>query len=140
MHWIFKITLGFVGFFIAFALFMYSIIEMGGEVVTLIKPTDDNKTSSARIWIVDDGEHAWIEHGEPSSFWIRQLAANPEVNLTRGGKTRTYGAKPDVESHDLIHRLLQEKYGFADTVVRLFIGEADRCAGLPVRLTLSSQP
>mgnify|MGYP006128921397 CR=1 FL=1 len=138
MHWFFKIILAILGTLVAFAAFMYAISELGGEVVTLVKPTDSNETSSVRIWIVDEGEHAWIEHGDAGSYWIRQLTKNPELNLQRDGEIQAYQASSDIESHALVHRLLQEKYGLADTLVRAFSGEADECPGLPVRLTLSS--
>jgi len=56
--------------------------------------------------------------------------------VERHGKVQLYEAKADPDSHELVHRLLREKYGTIDAIIRLLGGEADRCPGIPVHLAL----
>jgi hypothetical protein len=40
------------------------VSELGGEVVTLERAEEDGESSRIRIWIVDNNEASWIEHGD----------------------------------------------------------------------------
>ena len=113
----------------------YGASELGGEVVTLERANGDGSESRVRIWIVDTGDitEALIEHGAADAFWIAQLAENPVVVLTRGGKTTRYHASADRASHQQYHDLRTKKYGWADTVASLMTGGED-CEGTPVRI------
>jgi hypothetical protein len=136
MRIIFKLLSGFAAFVVAFFLLMLGLSEIGGEVVTLTKPSEGGGQQTVRLWIVDQGGSAWLEHGDPSSFWIQNLSKNPELTVERHGKVQLYEAKADPDSHELVHRLLREKYGTIDAIIRLLGGEADRCPGIPVHLAL----
>ena len=50
-----------------------------------------------------------------------------------------YHDRVGLKSHALVHRLLNEKYGVIDSMIRMLRGESDRCPGVPVRLTLKEQ-
>ena len=136
MRLIIKIVLGTAILLATFFLLMLGLSEIAGEVVTLTKSGEGRETRTVRLWIVDDGSSSWVEHGDSSSFWIKQLVENPELKLKRDRVTNIYHARADLESHALVHRLLNEKYGAIDSIIRMLSGEADRCPGVPVRLTL----
>ena len=124
---IIRIVLGTAVLLTTFFVSMPGLTEIAGE---------EGKTRAVRLWIVVDGLSSWIEHRGSSSFWIKQLVENPELKLERDGVTKIYHARADLESHALVHRLLNEKYGIIDSIIRMLSGEADRCPGVPVRLTL----
>ena len=136
MRLIIKIVLGTIILLATFFVSMLGLSEIAGEVVTLTKSDEEGQTRTVRLWIVDDGSSSWVEHGDSSSFWIKQLVENPELKLERDGMTNIYHARADLESHALVHRLLNEKYGVIDSIIRMLSGESDRCPGVPVRLTL----
>ena len=62
-----------LGIIIIDALLMMGASELGGEVVTLIRPEPDGSTSEIRLWIVDADGQSWIEHGDGEAFWINRL-------------------------------------------------------------------
>ena len=136
MRLIIKIVLGTIILLATFFVSMLGLSEIAGEVVTLTKSGEGGETRAVRLWIVDDGLSSWVEHADSSSFWIKQWVENPELKQKRDGVTYIYHAQADQESHALVHRLLAEKYGLIDSIIRILSGEADRCLGVPVRLNL----
>jgi hypothetical protein len=106
------------------------LIEAGREVVVLRTQDAESVTLETRLWIVDDGEHAWL-HGNRDSVWMRNLLANPFVEVERGAERRQYRAVPVPGPHQRIHELLREKYGIADWWVRVISDDED---AVPVRL------
>jgi len=117
---------------------IYGASELGGEVVTLDRSEANGEVSQVRIWIVDQGPTSWIEHGDAESFWMSGLAEAPAVVLSREGKKLSYLGAPDRDSHDLYHKLRQEKYGWADDVIALLTGGDAECGDLPVRLQVDN--
>ena len=124
---IIKIVLGTAILLDTFFVSMLGLSGIAGE---------EGETRAVRLGIVDDGLSSWVEHGDSSSFWIKQLVENPELKLERDGTTNIYHARANLESHALVHRLSNEKYVLIDSIIRILSGEADRCPGVPVRLTL----
>ena len=112
--------------------------ELGGEVVTLERPNADGDSSQIRIWIVDNSDASWIEHGDSDSYWMEELLSSEEVVLQRGGQTITYEGALDPDSHDLYHDLRRQKYSWADQLIELFSGGRESCEGIPVRLRVSN--
>ena len=133
VYWLLGLILGIPTLLV---LVMYAASELGGEVVTLDRAEANGDVSQVRIWIVDENEVSWIEHGEADSFWIARLPELSRVVLTRGGRAVSYVGSPDPNSHGLYHRLRSQKYGVADQIVGLMGGSADDCQGMPVRLQL----
>ena len=133
VYWIVGIVLGVPAIVI---IGMFAASELGGEVVTLDRTEPNGEVSQVRVWIVDESNAAWIEHGDAESFWITQLSKSPDVVLSRKGQTGNYVGAADPDSHDLYHQLRREKYGWADHVASLFSRGVDECPGLPVRLQL----
>ena len=127
------------GTLIFYLLLMFGASEMGGEVVTLLRPEPDGNTKAVRIWIVDSDTVSLIEHGDSKSFWINHLGEKPKISLIRGGEEKTYRAVTDIESHDLFHELRREKYGIADRIINIGtfgLLAKDVCTGVPVRLKI----
>ena len=127
---IIKIVLGTAVLLTAFFVSMPRLSEIAGE---------GGKTRAARLWIVVDGLSSWVEHGDSSCFWIKQLVENPELKLKRAGVTNICHALADLESHTLVHPLLNEKYGLTDSIIRMLSGEADRYPSIPTRLILKDR-
>ena len=112
--------------------------ELGGEVVILERAEEDGQPSRVRIWIVDNDDASWIEHGDSDSYWMSHLQSSNEVELDREGQNQRYEGTPDPDSHDLYHDLRRQKYSWADRLVEVFSGGRESCDGIPVRLLLSN--
>ena len=97
----------------------YALIELSGEVVVVRTQTKMGTWKDARLWIVDEGEVAWLHGGD--SAWMSNLRANSGVDVIRDGKRQRYTATPMEGPHPRVHELLRAKYGIADLWVR-FIG------------------
>lgn len=119
-----------LGLCVAYVLAHWALIELGREVVVLRTENADGSRLESRLWVVDDGSHAWL-HGADSA-WMRNLKARPEVEVERGGATGRYRAVPVPGPHPEIHALLRGKYGLADRWVR-FVAPDDEST-MPVRL------
>ena len=119
---------------VLFVVAIYGASELGGEVVTLDRSEPNGEVSQVRIWIVDHNGMSLIEHGEAESFWITRLPESPKVVLSREGQTVIYVGTADQSSHDLYHKLRDEKYGWADQLIARLTGDSSECQGVPVRL------
>ncbi len=132
-----RILIFVIGIPVLYVSLMFGASEFGGEVATLLRPKQDGGVKNVRVWIVNAGDDSLIEHGDSSSFWIKQLNSQPEISLIRDGEEKKYFAEPDANAHDLYHRLRREKYGIADRIVEIgsFGSQAlDTCIYAPVRL------
>jgi hypothetical protein len=107
-----------------------ALIEVGREVVTVRIRGADGRLLERRLWIVDQGEAAWLHSA--GTEWAASFAGDPIVELERAGVVREYRAHAAAGPHPTVHRLLREKYGAADRWVRL-IGPDD-ASTLAVRL------
>lgn len=125
-----------LGLCIAYVVAHGVLIEVGREVIVLRTEESDGSWLESRLWIVDDGDFAWL-HGA-DSHWMRNLRARPVVELERFGETRRYSAHPVPGPHPRIHELLRAKYGVADRWVR-FVGP-DKESTMPVRLEIIAAP
>lgn len=118
-----------LGLPVAYAVAHLALIEVGREVIVLRTQDAEGSWLETRLWIVDDGEQAWVHGGD--SRWMRNLRANPLVEVERGGKVHPYRAVPVPGPHQRVHELLREKYGIADWWVRFIAGDE---GSVPVRL------
>ena len=135
MKIIFRLVGILVGIILLWVSLVFSASELGGEVVTLLRPGQEGSFKKVRLWIVDDQDIAWIEHGTNKSFWINQLTHQSEISLIRGGVEEKYIAVPDLNSHDLYHQLRKEKYGIGERIIEITTFSSSKsCEGLPVRL------
>lgn len=107
-----------------------ALIEVGREVVTLRTPRPDGGWKETRLWIVDQGEMAWLHSA--GEDWVRRFEGEPVVEVERGGVSRRYRARAVPGPHPEVDRLLRAKYGVADRWVRL-LAPCD-ASTVPVRL------
>jgi len=107
-----------------------ALIEVGREVVTLRTPLPDGGWQQTRLWIVDDGDVAWLHSA--GAAWLARFAADPVVEVERNGESRRYRAHAVPGPHPQVDRLLREKYGLADRWVRFLAPCGDDT--VPVRL------
>lgn len=107
---------------LGYVLIHIAMIELGQEIVVLHKETQAGSPKRTRLWVVDEGDETWLHHGDSNSFWIQRLETEPELIVERGGDARRYRGVVDREVHARVHRLLREKYGTADRLVRFWAG------------------
>ncbi len=55
--------------------------ELGSEVMTLLRPSQDASIRETRFWIVDEDTHAIIEYGEAGDGWLAVLEGSPEIEI-----------------------------------------------------------
>lgn len=108
----------------------WALIELGREVIVLRTENADGGWLETRLWIVDDGGHAWLHGGD--SGWMHNLRARPIVEVERGGETHRYRAEPVPAADARIHELMRAKYGVAERWVRFVAPDGESTA--PVRL------
>ena len=132
-----KLVVILISITIVYGVLMFSLSELGGEVVILVRPEADQSNKNIRVWIVDADNKSWIEHGDSESYWIKRLIDGSEIFIIREGEEKKYLAFSDRDSHDLYHNLRREKYGLSDKMlVILSFGATSKenCEGIPVRL------
>ena len=119
----------------AAALFgLVTLVALEGREVVVIRTRDAaGKARETRTWIADDAGLAWIEAANPERGFYRDIQRDPEVELQRHGETRRYRAVPieGPAGHELIRRLLRERYGLADRWIGLV---ADTSHSIAIRL------
>ena len=111
------------------------IASESGEVVVVQTTDATGAAQETRLWVVDEGDRAWIRAGNPQSTWLINIQKTPAVTVTRDGKTANYTAVPDVASRDRINDLMRAKYGWADSYIGMLFGRDD---ATPIRLDPSS--
>ena len=133
----FKVIVVLISVVIAYGVLTFGLSELGGEVVTLVRPEVDESNKNIRVWIVDADNKSWIEHGDSEAYWIKQLTNDSELLIIREGEEKKYLAFADRDSHDLYHNLRREKYGFSDKMLDILafgVKSKENCEGIPVRL------
>lgn len=127
-----KVALAAVGVLVGFVLITLVALE-GPEVVVLYTATSNGPPRPTRVWIADHDGAQWIEAASPHREFYRDLLANPDVDLVRNGERASYRAVAlgGREGHELIRRLLREKYGWADVWIGML---ADTSHSIAVRL------
>ena len=133
----FKLVVILISIAIFYGVLMFSLSELGGEVVILVRPEADQSNKNIRVWIVDADNKSWIEHGDSESYWIKQLSNNSELLIIRKGEEKKYLAFTDRDSHDFYHNLRREKYGLSDKMLDILAFGAtskENCESIPVRL------
>ena len=137
MKFFLKVVVVLISVVIVYGVLTFSLSELGGEVVTLVRPEVDESNKNIRVWMVDADNKSWIEHGDSESYWIKQLTNDSELLIIREGEEKKYLAFADRDSHDLYHNLRREKYGFSDKMLDILAFGAtskENCEGIPVRL------
>jgi hypothetical protein len=107
------------------------IASESGEVVVVQTVDAAGAPHDTRLWVVDEGDRAWVRAGNPQSSWLSNIQQYPAVTVTRGESTAQYTAVPDVASRDRINGLMRAKYGWADAYIGMLFGRDD---ATPIRL------
>ena len=105
----------------------------GTEVVQLRSTTPEGGVRVTRAWIADADGALWLEAANPERPFLRDVEAQPDVELIRGGEVLQLRARPVAgdAAHRKIRQLLAAKYGWADTWVGLL---TDTSRSVAVRL------
>lgn len=105
----------------------------GVEVVELRTHDDTGATRTTRVWIADADGAAWVEAATPDRPFLRDLMADPRLEVVRDGRVVAMRATPEpgAAGHERIRRLLAEKYGWADAWIALV---ADTSGSVAIRL------
>ena len=138
-----KLLLWVVGIVLALPVLYVAVIygasEAGGEIVTLHRAAPDGGVDHIRLWVIDDGQDAIIQHGGADAYWVQALKDTPVVTLERDGVVQTYAAHVDMEACALYHERRAAKYGLSDQIIMLATGKTGtNCTDVPVRLTALS--
>lgn len=117
------------------ALLAVGALEMvaaeSGEVVVLRTTDDAGVPHETRLWIVEDGSHAWLRSGSPAASWYVLLQERPDVEVVRGEETLLVRAVPEEGARSRINDLMRQKYGWADAYIGALFGRDD---AVPIRL------
>ena len=129
------VAIGILGLLLFGGVTLYAL--EGHEVVVLRTAGDRGAQRETRVWIVDEGDHAWIEAATPERDFLRDLRARPEAELVRAGATSRVQAEPmpGAEPHRHLRTLLRAKYGVADWWVGLL---QDTSRSVAVRIAPAS--
>jgi hypothetical protein len=105
----------------------------GGDVAVLRTHATGGGERETHVWVARVDDTLWIEAATPERSWLRDVEADPRVELRYHGTTRRYRAVPEPgpEAHARIRRLLRAKYGWADQWVALL---QDTSRSVAVRL------
>lgn len=130
-----KITMWITGSLAALVLGFFTLQYLASERVEVVElHTVDTKgeTVTTRLWVVDHDGRAYLRVGAGGSGWYARLTANPDVRLTRRGKTRAYLAVARPEKSEIINDLMQQKYTWGDSFIATVLGGRD--GSIPVEL------
>jgi len=96
-------------------------VAMAERVEVVVVHTHDAAGDHAtRVWVVDDGSHAWLRTGADNASWLPRLRAHPAIELERGGATRPFDAVvlDDAASVARVNELSRAKYGWSEALLR----------------------
>jgi deazaflavin-dependent oxidoreductase (nitroreductase family) len=96
--------------------------NLGGETIVLSTTGSDGKSYERVLSPIDDNGQLFVAANHWPRAWYHRARENPEVRVTRGGKTTDYRAVPVSEQER--ERLLDES-GFP-LVLYIFTGFAPR--------------
>ena len=116
MQRLLRAVLAFAALVVVVVLAHFAVIELGREVATLRTPVEGGGWKATRLWIVNDGEVAWLHSA--GAAWVERFEGDPIVEIERRGGTLRYRARAVPGPHPEVDRLLREKYGLADRWVR----------------------
>jgi hypothetical protein len=126
-----RVLAGFFALLLMCGIALYAASESGEIVVLETRDAATGGVRATRLWVVDHEGSLWLRAGDPSSSWFRRLEAQPDVTVTRGSEALPMRAVPTPEARDTINALMNQKYGFADSLICFFM---PRDKKVPVRL------
>lgn len=109
-----------------------AIASESGEVVVLHTLDATGKDVTTRIWVVDHDGAQWLRAGRAESGWYARLAAQPNIRVERGDVIADYTAVPMPAARQIINDLMQQKYGWRDSLIGRMVGGRD--GSIPIKL------
>jgi hypothetical protein len=67
-------------------------LEPGDAEAVLHTFDEDGQRYETRMIVIEDGETLWVQSGHHFRGWYHRLRKNPDVELDRGGKRRSFRA------------------------------------------------
>lgn len=129
-----------LGSVLVFADAVVGLIEVD-ETVVLRTFDERGRVFETRLWVADFRGSTWVGAGAGTRRrWLRQLIANPEVELVREGVTGCYIAVPveDAGAKAELLRFLDAKYPWGQLASALgnavFFGSRGDDPSIPIRL------
>ena len=115
-----------------FAIVTLAALE-GGEVVKLETADAAGNRHTTRAWIAESEGALWLESANAEREFYRDVLAGSRITIERHGTETSFRAIPqeNPQGHELIRRLLREKYGWADVWVGFL---ADTSESIALRL------
>ena len=108
------------------------IASESGEVVVLHTLDATGKDVTTRIWVVDYDGAQWLRAGRAESGWYMRLAAHPDIRVERADVIAAYTAIPTPEARQVINDLMEDKYGWRESLIGRMVGGRD--GAIPIRL------
>jgi hypothetical protein len=102
--------------------------------VAVLRVSDvENSDRYVTLWAADDEGAVWLRAARPDRRWLAWLRDQPSVELERDGESRRYATEifEDPEARERVDALMREKYGWADALRALLLGDDT----VPVRLS-----
>jgi hypothetical protein len=105
----------------------------GGEVVTVRTRDATGRVRNTRTWIADDGHEAWVEAASPERPFLRDLLADPSLDVWRRGRWHHCRAAvaDNPMGHEHVRELLADKYGWRDCWIGL-VADTRQSLGLRI--------
>jgi hypothetical protein len=126
-----RVLAGILALLLLCGVALYAASESGEIVVLQTRDAATGGVHETRLWVVDHEGSLWLRAGDPSNSWYRRLEAHPDVTVMRGSESFAMRAVPAPEARDTINDLMNQKYGFADSLICFFL---PRDKKVPVRL------
>jgi hypothetical protein len=132
-----RLLLGLLLGALGFGVLTWIALE-GKDVANLRSMSSGGAWRATHVWVAEEGGALWVEAATPQRPWLRDVEANPRVEIDRAGVTTRWRASsvPGAEPHDRVRSMLREKYGWADRWVALL---QDTSQGVAVRLDPASE-
>ena len=125
-------TIAVVFSLIAAPFLMQMVASETGEVVVLHSLDATGAEVTTRLWVADYDGAQWLRVGADGSGWYSRLSATPAIEVERTGTRATYLAVPAPAASEAVNALMQEKYGWRDSLLGWLVG--GRGGSIPIRL------
>jgi hypothetical protein len=103
-----------------------------GEVVVVHTRDESGAEVTTRLWVVDHDQAQWLRVGADGSGWYSRMTATPRIRVERAGYLGAYRAVSTPAQSDAVNHLMQEKYGWRDSLLSWLVG--GREGSIPIRL------
>ncbi len=95
------------------------------DIVVLYSKDVDYHDRYTTLWVVGESGLLWIRAAKPDRRWLADLRSDRNVRLELNGSKQQY--RPvlvrSVHGRERVNRLMREKYGLADRLRELLLGQ-----------------